>query len=138
MKDRIIRAIVVLAYVEVDDVLNRAILNDVFGRRGLSRKSKKYRMLEGMLDRLYPQQKLDILKLSRDVPTQVSNHIMALNTLRNTFAHQFHLADVPRSRRLYKSRYDVFTKKGLEKFNSDMWEIDEFFDLSLPSSPLNS
>ena len=80
-----------------------------------------------MLDRLYPQQKLDILKLSRDVPTQVSNHIMALNTLRNTFAHRFHLADVPRSRRLYKSRYDVFTKKGLEKFNSDMWEIDEFF-----------
>lgn len=52
---------------------------------------------------------------------------MALNTLRNSLAHRFDLASVPKSKRLYKGKYDVFTKKGLQKFQDDMWEIDEFF-----------
>lgn len=126
MKDRVIRSIVVIRYVEVDDVLNRTIVEHFFRIRG-ARRGKKYATLHAMLDKMYPQQKLDAIKVFKEVPREVSSHIMALNDLRNSFAHKFDLSRVPKSRRLYKGKYDVFTKKGLEKFSADMWEVDEFF-----------
>jgi hypothetical protein len=61
------------------------------------------------------------------VPSHISSHVMALNGIRNSFAHRYDLARVPKSQRLYKGNHDVFTKKGLDKFSADMWEVDEFF-----------
>lgn len=126
MKDRVIRSIVITEYVEVDDLLNRTILRHFFGTRA-ARRSKRYSALQAMLDKMYPQQKLDTVKVFRDVPREISGHIMALNDLRNSFAHRFDLGRVPRSKRLYRGKYDVFTKDGLERFKADMWEVDEFF-----------
>ncbi len=126
MKDRVIRSIVVMQYVQIDDVLNRTIVKHFFGTRA-ARRSKKRATLEAMLDKLYPQQKLDTIRAFKDVPRDVSGHIMSLNDLRNSFAHRFDLSRVPRSRRLYRGKHDVFTKKGLKKFQKDMWEVDEFF-----------
>ncbi len=76
-----------------------------------------------MLDKLYPQQKLDIVKTFMEVPRDISSHVMALNDLRNSFPHRYDLARIPKSKRLYKARHDVFTTKGLEKFKADMWEV---------------
>ena len=126
MKEHVIRSIVIIRYVEVDDVLNHTILKHFFGTR-TARRSKKYITLQAMLDKIYPQQKLDTIKVFKDVPHNISSHIMALNDLRNSFAHKFDLSRVPRSRRLYKGKHDVFTKKGLERFSADMWEVDEYF-----------
>ncbi len=126
MKDRVIRSIVIIEYVEVDDMLNRTIVKHFFGRRA-ARRNKKYAALEAMLDKMYPQRKLDTIKVIKEVPRDISSHIMALNDLRNSFAHRFNLSRVPKSKRLYKGKYDVFTKKGLERFKADMWEVDEFF-----------
>ena len=127
MKERVIRSIVVVQYVELDDVLNRTIFQHVFGKRTSRRKGKRRATVQAMLDHLYPQQKLDIVRSFKEVPRSISSSIMALNTLRNSLAHRFDLASVPKSKRLYKGKYDVFTKKGLQKFQDDMWEIDEFF-----------
>lgn len=127
MKERIIRSIVIVEYVELDDVLNRTILKHQFGKKLSGRKNKKISAVEAMLNYLYPLQKLDIIKGFRDVPKAICNNIMALNTLRNSLAHRFDLTTVPKSKRLYKGKHDVFTKRGLEKFNDDMWEIDQFF-----------
>jgi hypothetical protein len=44
---------------------------------------------------------------------------MALNDIRNSFAHRFDLSRVPKSRRLYRGKYDVFTKRGLAQFQSE-------------------
>ena len=126
MKDRVIRSIVITKYVEVDDLLNRAIVKHFFPKRA-ARRGKKYATLQAMLDKIYPQQKLDIIKLFRDVPKDISSHIMALNDLRNSFAHRFDLSRVPLAKRRYKGKYDVFTNKGLDKFNADMWGVDEHF-----------
>ncbi len=97
MKDRVIRSIVITRYVEVDDMLNRTIVKYFF-RTGAARRSKKYAALQAILDKIYPQQKLDTIKVFKDVPREVSSHIMALNDLRNSFAHKFDLSRVPRSK----------------------------------------
>jgi hypothetical protein len=126
MKERIVRLIVVTEYVEVDDVLNRTILRKLAGRKRGKQRSLK--IIEAMLDRIYPLQKLQIIRSFRDVPKAIAKHIAALNTVRNALAHRFPLQNVPRSQRLYKGRYDLFTRGGLERFRLEMWEVHEFFD----------
>ena len=126
MKEKVVRTIVVSEYVELDDVLDHAILHRLFG----SKRAKQYarrKTVQEMLDRMYPQQKIDIIRTFRDVPPHVYSGISALNTLRNSLAHRFNLAAVPKSKRLYKGKYDVFTKRGLKKFSEDMWDIYEYF-----------
>ncbi len=127
MKDRVLRSIVIMHYVELDDLLNRVITRHFFGRRRHRRRGINQNTLELMLDKLYPQQKLDIVKTFITVPNHVNSHVMALNDIRNSFAHTYNLAKLPKSKRLYKGKHDVFTKKGLEKFSADMCEVDEFF-----------
>ncbi len=125
MKDRVIRTVVIMRYVELDDLLNHTILKHLL-KRG-SRTNNKRRTVIAMLDRLYPIQKIDIVKTFLKVPATICDHIMALNTIRNSFAHRFDLKEIPKSKRLYKGKHDLFTKKGLKKFEDDMFEIDEFF-----------
>jgi hypothetical protein len=133
MKERIVRSIVVTEYVEVDDVLNRAILRKIVGTQG-KRGSRK--VIEAMLDRIYPVQKVEIIKSFRSVPKEIAGCIGALNTIRNALAHRFPLRKVPRSQRLYKGRYDLFTQIGLERFRTEMWEIREFFDPEITKAAL--
>jgi hypothetical protein len=135
MKDRVIRSVVIMRYVEIDDLLNREIVKHFFRAR-TERRGKRYATLQSMLGKLYPQQKLDTIKTFKQVPRDISGHIMALNDLRNSFAHKFHLSQIPRSKRLYKGKYDVFTKAGLERFKEDMWEVDEFFQPEIMSVTL--
>lgn len=127
MKERVIRTIVIIQYVELDDVLNRLIVKHLFGKKAFRRGNKRVAGIQAMLDRIYPLQKLDIVKTFQNVPDRISNHVMTLNTLRNSFAHRFDLTKLSKSKRLYKVKYDVFTKGGLDKFKADMWEVDEFF-----------
>jgi hypothetical protein len=103
IKNRVVRAIVVSEYVELADVLNRAILNGVFPNRAGQRTTKRQRVVQEMLDRLYPQQKLEVLRSFRDIPKKIASRVMALNTVRNSLAHRFILADLPKSKRLYKA-----------------------------------
>jgi hypothetical protein len=127
MKDQVIRSITIMEYVNLDDVLNRTIITHVFGKKKAIRKSKKYRTFQIILAKIYPKQKLDIIKTFMDVPKYISSHIMALNDARNNFAHRFDIAAISKSKRLYKGRHDLFTKTGLEKFKADMWQVYEFF-----------
>lgn len=126
MKERVIRTVVINEYVELDDVLNRAILKRMFGGRR-TRQYARRKTVQEMLDRMYPQQKIDVIKTFRKVPASVYNSVMGLNTLRNSLAHRFDLAAIQKSRRLYKGKYDVFTRTGLKKFGDDMWEVNEYF-----------
>ena len=89
-----------------------------------------------MLDRIFPVQKIAIIKSFRSIPKEIPGYIGALNTVRNAFAHRFPLYKVPRSQRLYKGRYDLFTRRGLERFRTDMWEIHEFFDPTVTEAAL--
>ena len=105
MKLRAIRAVVIMEYVEVDDVLNQTIRMQFFGK-GRHRKGKKYAAVQRMLERIYLQQKLDIVRGFKEVPRDISNHIMALNDIRNILAHRFDLRVLPKTKRLYRSKYE--------------------------------
>lgn len=124
LKARIIRTIVVIEYVEVDDVLNRTILR----RSGAALKARSYRVLKSLLDGSYLLQKLDAVQAAMVVPNPICNSIRALNTLRNSFAHRHDLSEVPRSKRLYKGKHDVATRRGLKLFRSDMYDVHAFFE----------
>ena len=50
MKDRAVRLVVIMEYVEVDDVLNNAITRGFFGKQK-ARKDKKYAALQAMFGR---------------------------------------------------------------------------------------
>ena len=128
MKDRVIRAIVISEYLEADFLLDKAILNNLFGIAPTREKRKAQRVAQEMLDRLYPQQKMDIIRNVRNVPDDIVSHVMALNTVRNSFAHRYLLTNVPKTKRFYKAKYDLFTKKGLAKFRHDMYVVHEFLD----------
>src|SRR5437868_5966006 len=81
MKERIVRSIVVTEYVEVDDVLNRAILRKVVGTHKQG-KQRSRKVVEAMLDRIYPIQKIEIIKSFRSIPKEIAKYIGALNTVR--------------------------------------------------------
>lgn len=80
-----------------------------------------------MLGKLYLQQKLEVIRGFRDIPRDISNHIMAINDVRNGLAHRLDLKALPKSKRLYKAKYDLLTRKGLDKFRKDMWDVTQFF-----------
>ena len=126
MKIRIIRTIVLGYYVELDDTFNSLIWRQMTGPKS-SNRGKRNKILRGMLDKLYLLQKLDIIRSVRTVPKGIASSVMALNDLRNTLAHRFDLTELPKNKRLYKARHDVFTKGGLKQFRDDMWDVDEFF-----------
>ncbi len=95
MKDRVIRSVVIMSYVEVDDLLNREIVKHFFRTKN-ERRGKRYATLQSMLGKLYPQQKLDAIKTFKQVPRDIFGHIMALNDLRNSLAHNFRLEPIPK------------------------------------------
>jgi hypothetical protein len=128
MKDRVIRSIVITEYVELDATLNRVILRHLLGKGTSTRRSRKSKTANVILDRLYLQQKLEIVSTFKTISRCVYSSVLALNTIRNNFAHRFDLTEIPKTRRLYKGKHNVFTKKGLEKFQSDMWEVHNFFE----------
>jgi hypothetical protein len=70
MKDRVVRAIVIIEYVELDDVLNRVIVQKL--SRGYSLRDQRLKIIRTILDKLYPQQKLDVVR--KTVPSNIVSH----------------------------------------------------------------
>ena len=99
-------------YVEMDDLLNCVIARHFFGKKRNNRRGKNQNTLELMLDRLYPQQKLDIVKTFVTVPSHISTHIMALNGIRNCFAHRYDLAESPNRRDFTKASSMFLQRKA--------------------------
>jgi uncharacterized protein YutE (UPF0331/DUF86 family) len=130
-KTNAIRSIVLMEYVTVDDALTRIIMRHLFAGVKKSQKKAQRRTASDLLDRLYPLDKINIVKSFREVPKTISSAIMAMNTLRNSFVHRFSIADLPKSKRLYKGKHDVYEKKGLETFKGDMWDVEEFLEPEL-------
>jgi len=128
MKDRVTRSIVLTHYVELDDTLTRLILRHLFGKN--RRNTAQRRTVQTMLDKTYLIQKLDLVAGFRTVSKQTKSNVQALNQLRNTLAHRY-LGAPPRHERLYKSKYDVYTEKGLSKLRDDMWEVSSELELEV-------
>ena len=128
-KDQIVRSMVILKYVLMDEFLSGVMCWHYFGKkRGFPRlwKTKRFQVFNYfILEKLYLLQKLDFVKGIHQIPKWVSSDLAALNDLRNGIAHSF----FPQNRRRkpqWKDR-SVFTSEGFDRFLEDMQKLTDFF-----------
>ena len=93
MRNKVIRAEVVIKYVLVDEFLNGELADHFFGQNSSYIrlwKTKKFRHFNyHILEELSLMQKLRYVKSLRKIPKSVSADIDRLNSLRNGIAHAF-------------------------------------------------
>ena len=116
-------------YLLMDELLNDVICRDFFPRErpypNLWRTKKFKAFNYYVLERIYLVQKAEFVRNRIRMPKKVYKDLLALNDLRNAFAHSF----FPENRRVkpgWKGS-DIFSQSGFEQFWDDMSEISEFF-----------
>jgi hypothetical protein len=130
MLDQVVRSEVLHWYTMTDLILDMALLDHLFGKtrsRSSLRRSRRYKTVQAMCRKLYPRQKLQLVRSFKNVPKPICRSIEAMNELRNGLAHSFFLEDIPASKRTYMGR-NVFTVDGLEFFLEDMHRVRYFFE----------
>ncbi len=129
MTDQVVRSEVVFEYTMIDMKLDSIVFQHFFGtgkRLIAARRTRRFRTLRLMLQNLYILQKLSIVRSFKAVPRPVVSKIAAINDLRNGLAHTFFVEDLSPSKRTYKG-VTIFSRKGLEAFRKDTWEVRCFF-----------
>ena len=130
IKDQLIRSQVILKYVLIGEFLRDIICWYFLGKRRSFEKlwkTKHFRIFKFfILEKLYLQQKLDLIKNMHNIPKWVSSEIGRLNDLRNALAHSF----FPENRRRKPERKgkSISTVEGIGNFLDDMQKVADFFD----------
>lgn len=130
MRNKVIRAEVVMKYVLVDEHLNGELCDHFFGRKRsyieLWRTKKFKYFNHHILEELSLMQKLRYVKSLRQIPRSISADIERLNALRNGLAHAFFPENLRKSQPVWKGK-DIFSLDGLRAFTEDMNQVNEFF-----------
>jgi hypothetical protein len=140
IKDRLIRAEVIIKYTIVDEYLTMMICDYYFLRSKDTTyrklwKTKPFRVfVHYLMDETFLNKKIAVVKAITSVPDNVSSAIMRINDVRNALAHSF----FPENRRRYmpdkKVMYrgvDLMTLAGVEKFQEDARLASAFFQAKL-------
>jgi hypothetical protein len=128
IKNQLIRSSVILKYTLMDEFLTNVVCRYFFGPRPFPQlwRTRRFRNFNYfIIEKMYLQQKLDLVKAAHDIPRKVSSDLMQLNDLRNGLVHSF----FPENRRLkpeWKGK-NVFSIEGIEQFMDDMEKLGEFF-----------
>jgi len=116
-KDRLIRIVIISDYVLVNEQLDVIICNYFFGKK-TTWKSKKFRLFnQHVLERLTLVNKIDLLEEFLTLPHPVRSFILALNGLRNAFAHSF-FPERRREKPLYKKK-SIYKIDVLREYKED-------------------
>jgi hypothetical protein len=128
-KDQILRSSVILQYVLMDEQLNSIICWHFFGKKRRFQQLWKTQRFKAfnyfVLEKLYLQQKLDLVRYVDDIPKWVAADLSALNDLRNAIAHSFFPEN--RRRKPQWKGQSVFTKAGFDRFSDDMDKLEDYF-----------
>ena len=127
MVDQVVRSEVITTYTWLDSILNSVLTDRIAGTQNSSIGPNRRKTLALVLDRLYPLQKLAIIRTFKKVPKKINSSIGAIDELRNGLAHSFHVSSLPKHRRTYKGQ-NIFTPAGLELFRSESQEVAAYFD----------
>ena len=127
MVDQVVRSEVITTYTWIDSILDNVLSDRIAGTRKDGIRPKRRKTLELVLNRLYPLQKLAIIRTYKKVPKKITSSIGAIDEIRNGLAHSFHVDSLPKHRRTYKGR-NIFTPAGLELLRSDAREVAAYFD----------
>ncbi len=124
-KDRLIRIVIISDYVLVNEQLDVIICNYFFGKK-TTWKSKKFRIFnQHVLERLTLVNKIDLLEEFLSLPHPVRSFILALNGLRNAFAHSFFPENRRREKPLYKKK-SIYKIDVLREYKKDYDEAVGF------------
>lgn len=130
MKDKLVRAQVIMWYTLVDEYLNNEICRFYFGKRRSFPnlwKTKRFKLFNHyILEDLYPVQKLRLVKAFRAIPKSISKNIDSLNALRNGLAHAFFPQNLRKSKPTWKGK-NIFSLEGATLFMDDMHDVSNFF-----------
>jgi hypothetical protein len=108
-------------------MLGTIIAHYFFGVAGGSKawRTKKFQRFNYfVLERLYLQQKLALVKDLRPLPKYAVTYIDKLNDMRNAVAHAFFPENLRGDRTLYKGK-DIFTIEGFRGFREDRGPVVE-------------
>jgi hypothetical protein len=127
MIDQVVRSLVIMTYTCIDSVLDDVLADRIAGSRKGGIGQRRRNTLDMVLNRLYPLQKLSIIRTFRKIPKEIASIIGAIDELRNGLVHSFYVESLPKYRRTYKGR-NIFTPAGIELFRSDAVKVIEHFD----------
>lgn len=117
----LISAAVVQDYTFFDEMLGSIITKYFFGSPGgaqawRSRRFQRFNYF--ILEKLYLQQKLALVRDIRPLPRNVVSYVGKLNDIRNAVAHSFFPENLRGKRTTYKG-IDIFTIAGFKVFRAD-------------------
>jgi hypothetical protein len=127
MIDQVVRSEVITTYTWIDSILDNVLTDRIVGTQKNGIGPRRQKTLELILNRLYPLQKLSIIRTFKKVPKKITSSIGAIDELRNGLAHSFYVDSLPKHRRTYKGR-NIFSPTGLELLRSEARDIAAYFD----------
>ena len=89
MVDQVVRSEVITTYTWIDSILDNVLSDRIAGTRKGGIGPKRRKTLESMLNRLYPLQKLTIIRTFKKVPKKITSSIGAIDEIRNGTCSQF-------------------------------------------------
>jgi hypothetical protein len=124
---------IIIQYTLVDEMMSWEICRYFFGSGKDSMqlwRTKKFQNFNYyILERLYPLDKLRLVRSFRKVPSDIVENIRELDVLRNAVAHAFFPEDLRRYKEwqtaVYKKK-DIFTLEGIQLFMDDMEGVNDF------------
>jgi hypothetical protein len=120
-REELIAAAIVHEYTYIDELFGSIIAKYFFGAAGgrqVWRTKRFQRFNYFILERLYVQQKLALVKDIHSVPREAVAYVEKVNDLRNAVAHAFFPENLRGKRTTYK-RIDVFSIEGFRALRED-------------------
>jgi hypothetical protein len=123
----LIRAEIIGQFTYVDELLGMELSGRIFRGSKKGPRSRARRAFWALLRELYPLQKLRVIRGYRHVPKNVVEIVHAINSLRNTAAHEFSLNSSRHPRGVKYKGLSLFTPTGIERLQEDVDEVERFF-----------
>ena len=136
MKQKLIRAEIIMSYTLIDEFLSVIISNYYFRRNSKTQstfrrlwRTKKFQLFVNyFLDEGYLLNKMRMVHEIKALPSDVRNALERINAVRNAIAHSF----FPENRRQYKAHKmvayqneNMFSKEGIAKFLKDASRVQD-------------
>lgn len=123
--EQVVASEVISQYTFTDFLLSSEVSRFLAGGHRKKMPKRRRRILDDLLSRQYPLEKLKLIRSYRKVPNHVWNSVAALNELRNSVAHSFIVVKRQKNGLTFKG-YDLRTRAGMEFFLGELFDVTKF------------
>jgi midasin (ATPase involved in ribosome maturation) len=136
MKNKLIRADIIMKYTLIDEFLTVIIVHFYFPRKNKNTsfraqwRSKRFQIFNHyLMEETYLLSKMRVVRAIDEVPSKIRDIIERINALRNAVAHSF----FPENRRQYVgykkvvyNNIDIYTTAGVRRLSDDFDVVSEY------------